>query len=129
LHTGTRAHQGSRAAHVQDNSGSASSFYHTQAIDIHTPGYTQIIVDFWFYTYSMETGEDFFVEYYDGSAWRKVATYVSGKDFANGKFYHKTVNVNEAKYKFPTNMRIRFRCDASDDGDDVYLDEVRVSAY
>ncbi|MDQ1351630.1 MAG: hypothetical protein QG657_1935, partial [Acidobacteriota bacterium] len=80
LYTGgsTYAHQGTKAADIQDNSGTASSFYHTAGIDVHTPGYTQIKVEFWFKTNSMETNEDFWVQYYNGSTWTTVATYKSG---------------------------------------------------
>lgn len=125
---GTYAHQGSRAADVQDNSGTASSFFHTNGVDVHTPGYTQIKVEFWFYAASMETGEDFWLQYYDGSTWRTVKAWASGADFSNGTFYNPVVYINEAGYTLPTNMKIRFTCDAGDNDDDVYIDEVRVSA-
>jgi len=124
---GTYAHQGTNAANIQDNSGQASSFYHTDSIDVHTPGYTQIEIDFWFYPRSMESGEDFWLLYYDGSSWYRVASYARGIDFSNGQYYHETVYVNEGTYTFPTNMKIRFQCDASSNYDDVYIDEVTVS--
>jgi len=130
LYTGgsTYAHQGTKAVDIQDNSGTASAFYHTAGIDVHTPGYTEIKVEFWFKAASMETGEDFWVQYYNGSTWTTVASYKSGTDFSNGTFYNKTVLVNESSYTFPTGMKIRFMCDAGDNTDDVYIDEVRVSA-
>jgi hypothetical protein len=121
------AHQGSKAADIQ-NTGTAASFYYTNGVDVCTPGYTQIKIDFWFYPLSMEPGEDFFVEYYNGTAWQIVGQYISGTNFANGLFYHQTVYVNKSDYTFPTNMKIRFRCDASSAGDDIYIDEVRVEA-
>jgi hypothetical protein len=57
-----------------------------------------------------------------------VATYAAGADFENNVFYNKKVYIDESSYTFPTDMKIRFVCDASDDRDDVYIDEVRVSA-
>jgi len=129
LYTGGKyAHQGNNAANIQDNSGDASAFWHTNGIDVHNPGYTQIKVDFWFYPRSMESGEDFWVLYFDGSQWRNVATYVSGTDFINDDFYHKEVYINESTYTFPTNMKIKFQCDASGNYDDIYIDEIDVSA-
>ena len=130
LYTGGKyAHQGSNAADIQDNSGVASSFYYTSGKDVHNPGYTQIKIDFWFIAISMDnTNEDFWVQYFDGSTWHTVARYAWGIDFTNGIFYPKTVYINESNYTFPTNMRIRFMCDASGNRDDVYIDEVRVSA-
>lgn len=119
---GTRAHQGSCAANIQDNSGTASSFYHTAGHNV--SGYTTLEVEFWFYAYSMESGEDFWVQYYDGSAWRTVASYARGTDFNNNVFYNKVVTFSSGQYNFPTNARLRFMCDASGDYDDVYIDEI-----
>lgn len=125
---GTYAHQGSNAADIQDNSGGSSSFYHTNGIDVATPGYTSLKVDFWFRAKSMEYNEDFWVRFYDGNQWRTVADYDRGDEFVNGQFYHEIVWINETDYTFPTNMKIRFQCDASTDYDDVYIDQVYVNA-
>jgi carboxypeptidase T len=125
--SGTLAHQGANAANIQDNSGVSSSFYYTNGVDVNTPGYIQIKVEFWFTTLKIEPGEDFWVQYYDGSTWHTIATYVCGTDFNNGEFYNKTLNIDEANYAFPADMKIRFMCDTSDNRDDVYIDEIRVS--
>jgi PKD repeat protein len=122
-YTGTTyAHGGSAAADIQDNSGTSSSFYHSTGRNVST--YNTLQVDFWFYTVSMETGEDFWVQYYDGSTWRTVATYRSGTEFTNGSFYNKVVTIPRSTYTFPTNARLRFMCDASDNNDDVYIDDI-----
>ncbi|RJP91518.1 MAG: PKD domain-containing protein, partial [Desulfobacteraceae bacterium] len=76
----------------------------------------------------METSEDFWVQYYDGADWRTVARYARGADFSNNQFYAKTIIISDSEYAFPSNMKIRFMCDASSDSDDVYIDEVRISA-
>jgi len=125
---GTYAHQGSNAADIQDNSGDNSAFYHTSGIDVDTADYTSIKVDFWFYTVSMPSGGDFWVQYYDGSSWNVVADYDEGDEFVNDQFYHETVWINETSYTFPTNMQIKFTCDAGNNIDDVYIDEVYVNA-
>jgi hypothetical protein len=129
---GTYAHQGSNAANIQDNSGDASSFYHTSGIDVDTLGYTNIKVDFWFVASTggggWNNGEDWFVEYYNGTGWQTVATYVYGTDFTVGSFYHEIVWINETDYSFPSNMQIKFRCDASGNNDDIYIDEIYVNA-
>jgi PKD repeat protein len=118
----TYAHQGRYAADIQDNSGTASSFYHTSNKNVSS--YNTLQVDFWYYAVSMETGEDFWVQYYDGSAWRTVASFVSGTNFSNGSFYHAVVTIPRSSYNFPTNAKLRFMCDASDNNDDVYIDEI-----
>jgi PKD repeat protein len=128
-YTGTTyAYAGAAAIDIQDNSGTASSFYMTNGADVLTPGYSMITVDFYFYAVSMETGEDFFVQYYNGSTWTTVATYARGTNFNNSTFYHTTVSIPKSTYTFPTNMKIRFMCDASDNNDDIYVDNITITA-
>jgi PKD repeat protein len=123
----TYAYGGKSAIDIQDNTGTASSFYHTTGVNVSTPGYTSIIVDFYFYAVSMEAGEDFWVQYYNGSTWSTVTTYASGTNFNNSTFYHATITIPKSSYTFPTNMKIRFMCDASDNNDDVYIDNIRIT--
>jgi len=123
----THAHQGAAAANIQDNSGTASSFYHTAGKNV--SGYSNLEVSFWFKAVSMETGEDFWVQYYTGSAWVTVATYKAGTDFVNNTFYNKVVTIPRATYAYPTNAKLRFMCDAGDNNDDVYIDEIVFRGY
>jgi bacillolysin len=127
--SGTRAYGGNNAADIQDNSGVASSFYLTNGIDIASPGYTKLSVEFYFYAYSMDnTTEDFWVQYFDGSSWITVASYARGTNFDNNTFYVATVDILEANYTFPSDMKIRFMCDASGNQDDVYIDDITITA-
>ncbi len=119
---GTYAHQGNAAADIQDNSGVASSFYHTLGYDV--SGYIELEVEFWFYAVSMESGEDFWVQYYDGTSWHTVVTYARGTDFNNNTFYNKVIPISSSQYNFPANAQLRFMCDASGNSDDVYIDEI-----
>ena len=125
---GTYAWSGSNAADIQDNSGVSSSFYMKNGVDVNSPGYIQIQVEFYFIAISMENGEDFFVQYYDGSSWNNVADFARGTDFNNNTFYVATVNIYESDYTFPNNMKIRFMCDASGNWDDVYIDDITITA-
>jgi len=125
---GTHAYGGNDALDIQDNSGVASSFYITNGEDVATPGYIQINVEFYFKAVSMDnTNEDFWVQYYDGSTWHTVATFAKGIDFENNIFYVATVSIYETGYIFPTNMKIRFMCDASGNRDDVYIDDITIT--
>jgi hypothetical protein len=124
----TYARLGTCAIDLQDNSGTASSIYHTTGINVHTPNYTHIKVTFWFKANSIETGEDLYVEYYNGSAWQTLTRYIKGTNMENGIFYRKTIDIYEGTYNFPTNMKLRFRSDASDDYDDFYIDCITVEA-
>jgi hypothetical protein len=87
-------------------------------------GYNTLEVSFWFKAVSMESGEDFWLQYFNGSTWQTVADYNSGSQFTNGTFVNSVVTIRRSQYNFPTNAKIRFRCDASDNNDDVYIDEV-----
>ncbi|HEU4365733.1 MAG TPA: S8 family serine peptidase [Candidatus Krumholzibacteria bacterium] len=118
---GTYAWEGSAAANIQDKSGT-SLFFTTTARNV--SGYTTQEINFYFRAQSMETGENFFVEYFNGSAYQIVANYVAGTSFVNGTFYVATITLGNGSYVFPTNARIRFRCDASNNADDVYIDAI-----
>jgi carboxypeptidase T len=118
----THAHQGVAAADIQDNSGTASSFYHTASYNV--TGYQTLEVDFWFKMVSMETGEDFWVQYFNGTTWQTVATFAAGATYQNNVFYRRVVTISRSTYNFPTNAKLRFMCDASADNDDVYIDEI-----
>ena len=76
----------------------------------------------------METNENFFVEFWDGSQWNIVADYVVGVDFNNNVFENPSITIDSGTYNFPNDAKIRIRCDASGNGDRVYVDEVVVSA-
>jgi hypothetical protein len=77
----------------------------------------------------MENGEDFWVNYYDGSASHRLATIVIGTgQYSNNIFYHTVCYVNETDYSFTNQARFRIQCDASNDDDDVYLDQIYVNA-
>ncbi|MGH7599339.1 MAG: M4 family metallopeptidase [bacterium] len=119
---GTHAHQGVAAADIQDNTGTASSFSHTATYNV--TGYNTLEVDFWFKMVSMATNEDFWVQYFNGTTWQTVATFAAGATFQNNVFYHQVVTISRSTYNFPTNARLRFMCDASDNNDDVYIDEI-----
>ena len=126
--SGTYAHQGNYAANIQDDSGDASAFWHTNGIDVSSPGYIQIKVDFWFYADSMEEGESFSVKFFDGSVWQPVASFISGTDFVNDDFYPVTLYINEGGYNFPADMKLKFECVAESNTDDIYIDEIAVFA-
>ena len=49
---------------------------------------------------------------------------MAGTSFNNNSFYIATITLSNGTYTFPTNARIRFRCDASANNDDVYIDSI-----
>jgi PKD repeat protein len=126
----TYAWSGSNSADIQDNSGVASSFYLTNGVDVQTPGYVQLDVEFYFIAVSMDNAdEDFWLQYYDGSTWHTVADFDQGTDFQNDTWYSAVVSIPESAYNFPNDMKLRFMCDASGNRDDVYIDDITVTGH
>ena len=120
---GSRAYEGSYAIRLRDNTNSSVM----TLSNINVSSYNNINIEFYFYARSMENGEDFWVQYYDGSSWNTIATYTSGTDFSNNTFYNASVNISSADYNFPSNSQFRFRCDASGNNDQIYIDQVTIT--
>lgn len=116
--------EGSFSIRIRDNSGTASSMT-SPAYDL--AGLGSVSINFYFYPNSMENNEDFWVRYNDGSGWQTVATYASGSSFTNGSFYMATVTLDAATYNLTDGAQFRFQCDASGNGDQIYIDEVTVT--
>jgi len=122
--TSTRSYEGSYSVRIRDNSGTASSMT-SPTYDL--AGLASVEVTFFFYPNSMETGEDFWLRYNDGSGWQTVATYTSGTSFNNNSFYTATVTLNAGSYSLTNGAQFRFQCDASGNADRIYIDEVTVT--
>ena len=116
---GSRSYEGQYSIQIRDNSGIASAI--TSAA-WNVSSYNQLLLDFYFYSAGMENGEDFLVQYYNGSSWQTVATFAAGTHFNNNGFYHATATINSGG--FPANAQFRFQCDASDNSDLIYIDAV-----
>jgi endoglucanase len=124
----TFAHQGSNAINLQDNTNTSNATL-SNTIDIETPGYQQLKIEFWYYCVSMDNStEDFWLQYWDGTEWITLSDYAFNIEFLNNEFHNETIIISESDYNFPSDMKIRFVCDASGDKDDVYIDEIRISA-
>jgi len=95
--------------------------------NINVTGYNTVDVEFYFYSYSMENGEDFWVQFNDGSGWTTVASYARGTSFENNNFYTSTVTISSGDFNFSTNAQFRFRNDASGNQDHIYIDQVTIT--
>ena len=120
-YSGPRSYEGSYSIRIRDNSGTASAM---TSPTYNLTQYTGVEVTFFFYPNSMETGEDFWLRYYNGSSWQTVATFVSGTSFQNNTFYTATVPILSSSYNMASNARFRFQCDASANADRIYIDQV-----
>ncbi|SDX64155.1 Por secretion system C-terminal sorting domain-containing protein [Lutibacter oricola] len=121
---GSRSYEGTYSIRIRDNSGAASAM---TLSNVDVSPYDSVEINFYFYARSMESGEDFWVRYYNGSSWTTVAAYARGTDFNNNSFYSATVTLNKANYNFASNARFRFQCDASGNSDYIYIDQVTIS--
>ena len=121
----SRSYDGRYSIRIRDNSGTASAM---TSSSYNVTAYDNLEVTFNFYSYSMEYNEDFWLRYYDGSTWRTVKRFVRGTDFNNNRFTAATVNISSSSYNFPSNARFRFQCDASSNADQIYIDNVVVTA-
>jgi len=115
---------GNYCVRLRDNSGHSSS---TSTDNLNFNGVQECKVDFMYIGESMESGEDFMMEYSTngGSNWTTVKKWESGRDFNNGQKKSESVKFNA---NFTNNTKIRFRCDASSNYDIIYLDEIKVYA-
>lgn len=129
----TTHHEGTYSACIRDKSGTASSFKLTNSIDMDTPAYKSLKIDFWWMWNGngWMNGEDFWILYYNGTAWVNVFTRTYPSVYSKGVWYHQIVYVNESTYIFPTTMRLRFQCDALGDNCLVYIDQIylNVTSY
>ena len=125
-YSGRYAHQGSYCLAIQDNTN--SSVITTDALNL--SAYTKIKIEFWFKAISMDNpNEDFWLQISTngGSSYTTVRTWAEDTDFENKVFYSETEEVDWLN--LTNNTKIRFRCDASGNADDVYIDEIVISAY
>ena len=124
-YSGIYSSEGNYSIRIRDNSGTKSAMT-SPTFDI--SNYSSIDIDFSFYPSSMETNEDFWVRFYDGSSWQTIATFTRGVDFNNNVFYTANVSITNSEYNFPTNAQFRFQCDASANNDRIYIDAVILTA-
>ncbi len=122
-YSGSRSYEGNYSIRLRDNTNTSTMTTGTYDVS----GYNSIDIEFFFYPNSMENGEDFWVQFYDGSSWNTVAAYSSGTSFTNGSFYTATVTIANTDYNFDANSQFRFRCDASANQDQVYIDQVTIT--
>ena len=106
---------------LRDNSGSSSSLI-SKSYNLSSA--TMVNLSFSYYPISMEYNEDFFLEVSTngGNSYEIIDSWVSGIDFSNNQRYHESLTIS-SNFSEP-NVMFRFRCDASNDTDFIYLDDI-----
>jgi len=87
-------------------------------------------ISFTFIANSMENNEDFFLEISTdgGGSYILIEEWNSNDEFVNGTRYNETVTMTMNEENFTNNTVFRFRCDASGNNDQVYIDDVVIEA-
>ncbi len=124
-YSGSYASEGNYAIRIRDNSGTASSMT-SPVFDLST--FSSVNIEFSFYVRSMESGENFWLRYFDGNSWITVANYIRGTNMNNNSFYTQNVTLPATNFNFPSNAQFRFQCDASGNNDQIFIDEVIIVA-
>ncbi|MCB0560802.1 MAG: T9SS type A sorting domain-containing protein [Phaeodactylibacter sp.] len=122
VNNSTYANSGSYSIRLRDNTNSS-----TMTTDnLNLASYDELTVDFSYYAVSMENNEDFWLQASTngGSSYVTLATWARGADFNNNQRYNESVVITGT---FTSNMRFRFRCDASGNSDWVYIDDVVIT--
>ena len=119
----TRAFEGSYSIRIRDNSNSSNA--RSPFLDL--SGNSQITIEFHTYSRGMEVGENFFVEFWNGSSYEIIGDYARGTDFNNNAFFTDTIVLDASSYNFTSANRFRFRNDASVNNDQIYFDQVIIS--
>lgn len=117
------SYDGVYSIRLRDNSGPASAMT-SDVFDLST--FISVEFSFFFYPSSMESGEDFGLQYNDGSGWETLETYTSGVNFNNNVFYTASFSLEAADHNLTNNARFRLICDASSNADRIYIDKVSI---
>ncbi|WP_083426215.1 immunoglobulin-like domain-containing protein [Tenacibaculum todarodis] len=123
-YSGSRSFEGTKSIRLRDNSGVASAMT-SQPFNL--TSYDQVEVNFYFYSYSMENNEDFWLRFYNGSSWATVGVWARGTSFQNNNYYSATVTLNSTDVNFASNSAFRFQNDASGNADHIYIDQVTIT--
>ncbi len=118
----SNANSGIYSIRIRDNSGAASSLY-SDPYDFSANA--EIEVQFSFIAIGMEPNEDFFLEISDdgGSSYTIVQEWNVGTEIENNIRYNESVSITN---NLSSQTVLRFRCDASVNNDQIYLDDIKI---
>jgi hypothetical protein len=122
-YSGTMSAEGLFSIRLRDNSGLESAM---TSPTVNLTGFSTVKLQFKFRAEGMETGEDFFVQYFNGSTWSTIATLAAGTNFNNLTSYTVDLNLTGG---LSANAMFRFMCDASENDDMVYIDAVVLTGF
>ncbi|MFZ1750684.1 MAG: T9SS type A sorting domain-containing protein, partial [Saprospiraceae bacterium] len=117
-YSGPYSPEGNSSIRIRDDSGEESAMT-SPAYNL--APYSSVSFEFQFIADGMESGEDFWLLYFNGTSWINIGTFISGQNFYNDLLYSATVNLTG---QLSSNAKFKLQCDASDNFDIVYIDAV-----
>ncbi|NJL18943.1 MAG: hypothetical protein HC901_01135 [Bdellovibrionaceae bacterium] len=125
---GSDPQTGSQCMNLQNDSGDGSAAWLDPVLDL--SGADELMIEFTYFADSMDnSSEDFWVQFSSdgGVSWTTIVTYAAEVDFVNNVRENPVITIDSSSYNFSSNVKLKFRCDASGDSDDVYIDDVVIS--
>ncbi|OEK08446.1 hypothetical protein A8C32_03075 [Flavivirga aquatica] len=126
IRTSNTAYAKSGSYTIQLRDDSSSSFTNTDSIDLSS--FDEVTVSFSYMCNSMDSSnEDFLLQISKngGSTYTTIEEWNREDEFENNIRYNDTVIIQGP---FTSSVRFRFVCDATSNGDQVYLDDISISA-
>ncbi|CAL2087289.1 Fibronectin type-III domain-containing protein [Tenacibaculum sp. 190524A05c] len=123
INSPSRSYDGSFSMRLRDDTSTSNTV--SPVLDL--SGNTEVTFEFFAFINSFETGEDFFVEFFNGTSYEVIGNYVVGVDYNNEEFFTDKITLSSNDFNFNANNRFRFRCDASGNADRVYFDQITIS--
>ncbi|NMH86205.1 LamG-like jellyroll fold domain-containing protein [Flavivirga algicola] len=115
------ASNGTQSIYSKDNDTSQN--YTTSPI-LNLSAHSSVDFSFSFIGRNIDTGEGFSLQYYNGTSWSTVKTYVLGTDFTSNNYiytFYQTINSGLA-----SNAQFRFSSTSSDNGEYSYFDDILI---
>ncbi len=114
---------GTKSLQLRDNTSTSLA----STSNLNLTAYNKIVVSFSYLCVSFDnSAEDFWLQISTngGSSYTTKEEWNLGDEFLNGARHNQDITILGP---FTTNTRIRFRCDASDDDDQVHLDDITIT--
>ncbi|MDP5082261.1 MAG: choice-of-anchor D domain-containing protein [Winogradskyella sp.] len=117
-----------QGVNLQDNSGVGSSIT-TKTLNLSTYGSASI--EFQYRSRGFWWGLDFWLQYSDddGVTWVTLSTYRNGVEFNNDINSILFFTLDKNSHHFGTNSKFRIRCDANNDNNDLFIDNIIIKGY
>jgi hypothetical protein len=116
--TTAQKHTGSYSAHAGDVDNDLFSD------NLNTTGKSSITIDFWFRDDDIDDDDNIYLQLYNGSAYNN---YYELGNSTEDTWNHYTVTITDSQY-MRSNFRIKFEGSSIDSGENLWIDDVNVTA-